>query len=92
MVEDKDDLSNAIALNSSMFNLARLAGPAVGGLLIAAVGEGWCFALDSLSYVAVIGALLMMRVAPHSHSIEARPGGFRNCARVFGLRGQVGAD
>ena len=65
MVEDKDDLSNAIALNSSMFNLARLIGPAVGGILIAVVGEGWCFALDSVSYVAVIAALLMMRVAPH---------------------------
>lgn len=65
MVDDKDDLSNAIALNSSMFNLARLAGPAVGGVLIALVGEGWCFALDSLSYIAVIIALLMMRVAPH---------------------------
>ncbi len=65
MVDNKDDLSNAIALNSSMFNLARLAGPAVGGLLIAAVGEGWCFALDALSYIAVIIALLMMRVAPH---------------------------
>ena len=65
MVEDKDDLSNAIALNSSMFNLARLIGPAVGGVLIAIVGEGWCFAIDAASYVAVIGALLMMRVAPH---------------------------
>ena len=64
IVENKDDLSNAIALNSSMFNLARLIGPAVGGVLIALVGEGWCFALDSLSYVAVIGALLLMRVKP----------------------------
>ena len=65
MVDNKEDLSNAIALNSSMFNLARLIGPAVGGILIAIVGEGWCFAIDSASYVAVIAALLMMRVAPH---------------------------
>ena len=64
LIEDKDDLSNAIALNSSMFNLARLIGPAVGGVLIAVVGEGWCFAIDAASYVAVIGALLMMRVKP----------------------------
>lgn len=65
IVDNKDDLSNAIALNSSIFNLARLAGPAIGGILIALVGEGWCFALDSLSYIAVIGALLMMKLAPH---------------------------
>ena len=65
MVEDKDDLSNAIALNSSLFNLARLIGPAIGGVLIAIVGEGWCFTIDAVSYIAVIAALLMMRVAPH---------------------------
>jgi MFS family permease len=65
MVEDKADLSNAIALNSSMFNMARLVGPAIGGILIAAVGEGWCFLLDAMSYIAVIGALLAMRVQPH---------------------------
>ena len=69
MVEDKDDLSNAIALNSSMFNLARLIGPAIGGVLIAIVGEGYCFAIDAASYIAVIGALLMMRVKP----FEAKP-------------------
>ena len=69
MVESKDDLSNAIALNSSMFNLARLIGPAIGGVLIAAVGEGICFSIDAVSYVAVIGALLMMRLRPS----EAKP-------------------
>lgn len=63
MIEDRADVSNAIALNSMMFNLARLVGPASGGLLIAWVGEGWCFAIDALSYVAVIGSLLMMRLA-----------------------------
>ena len=64
MVEDKADLSNAIALNSSMFNLARLIGPALGGILIAVVGEGWCFLIDAISYIAVIAAFLMMRVRP----------------------------
>lgn len=63
MVENKADLSNAIALNSTMFNMARLVGPSLGGILVAAVGEGWCFLLDAVSYIAVIGALLMMQVA-----------------------------
>ena len=64
MIDDRADVANAIALNSMMFNLARLIGPAAGGLIIAAVGEGWCFAIDALSYVAVIVSLLMMRLAP----------------------------
>ena len=59
---DRDDIVNAIALNSSMVNGARVAGPAIAGLVVAAVGEGWCFLLNGISYVAVIGALLMMRV------------------------------
>jgi MFS family permease len=62
LVEDKADLSNAIALNSSMFNIARLLGPSIGGLLIAAVGEGWCFLIDGISYIGVIGCLLAMKV------------------------------
>lgn len=62
MVEDRADLPNAIALNSSMFNGARLIGPSIAGLLIAWVGEGWCFLLDSVSYLAVIASLLAMRV------------------------------
>ena len=62
MVEDRADLSNAIAINSSMVHLARLVGPAIAGLLIAATNEGWCFALDGASYIAVIFSLLMMRV------------------------------
>ncbi len=64
MVEDRADLPNAIALNSSMVNGARLIGPAAAGALIAAFGEGGCFAIDSASYLAVIASLLMMRVAP----------------------------
>lgn len=62
LIDKKEDLSNAIAVNSSMVNGARLIGPSVGGVLIAVVGEGWCFAIDALSYVAVIGTLLMMRL------------------------------
>jgi MFS family permease len=54
---------NALALNSSMVNGARLVGPSIAGVLIAAVGEGWCFLLDGVSYVAVIGSLLAMRIA-----------------------------
>ena len=64
MVEKREDLANAIALNSSMVNAARLIGPSVGGVVIAAVGEGWCFMLDAISYLAVIASLLAMRVVP----------------------------
>lgn len=64
MVEDKKDLGSAIALNSSLVNAARLIGPSVAGILIAAVGEGICFLINGLSYVAVIAALLLMRIAP----------------------------
>ena len=60
IIEKKEDLGNAIALNSSMFNAARIVGPAIGGALIAAVGEGWCFLADGVSYLAVIVALLAM--------------------------------
>ncbi|MEO6816433.1 MAG: MFS transporter [Edaphobacter sp.] len=62
MVEEKQDLGNAIALNSSMVNMARLIGPALAGIIIAAVGEGYCFAIDGLSYIAVVISLLMMTV------------------------------
>ncbi len=64
----KEDLPNAIALNSSIFNGARVVGPAVAGFAIAWVGEGWCFFLNGVSFLAVIGALLAMRVSrakPH---------------------------
>jgi MFS family permease len=62
MVENKEHLANAIAINSSMFNGARLIGPAIGGLLIASVGPGYCFLIDGLSYIAVIAGLLAMNV------------------------------
>jgi MFS family permease len=62
MVEDRGDLSNAIAINSSMVNLARLVGPSLAGLVIAATNEGWCFFIDGVSYIAVIASLMMMQV------------------------------
>jgi MFS family permease len=63
MVDKREDLSNAIALNSSMVNLARLIGPTIGGFIIAFSGqEGWCFLIDGVSYLAVIGSLYLMRV------------------------------
>jgi MFS family permease len=64
LVEDRADLPNAIALNSSMFNGARLVGPAIAGLMIARYGEGLTFLINALSYVAVIGALLAMQISP----------------------------
>lgn len=64
MVEKKEDLSNAIALNSSMVNGARLLGPSVAGVLLATTGEGICFLLNALSYVFVIWSLLLMKVTP----------------------------
>ena len=64
MVEDKRDLGNAIAMNSSMVNLARLVGPSLAGAVIAISGEGDCFLIDGLSYLAVIASLLAMRLKP----------------------------
>jgi len=73
MVEDRADLANAIALNSSMVNGSRIIGPSIGGLLIAAVGEGWCFLADAVSYLFVIASLLMMRLpSARSARVEAR--------------------
>ena len=64
MVEDRRDLGNAIAINSTMTNGARLLGPAIAGIVIGLVGEGYCFLIDGLSYFAVIASLLMMRIKP----------------------------
>ncbi len=61
MVDDREDLPNAIALNSAMFNASRIIGPSIGGIMIAALGEGWCFLADAISYIAVIMSLLAMR-------------------------------
>jgi len=69
----RDDLVNAIALNSSMFNGARVVGPAVAGIVVAAIGEGWCFFANSVSFIAVITGLLLMRIDRPRKSIEGSP-------------------
>ena len=79
MIEDRADLGNAIALNSSMFNVARLAGPAIGAAVIAAVGEGWCFFADGCSFVGVIASFLLMDIRP-------RPAGTPGQSVLRGLR------
>jgi len=87
----REDLINAIALNSSMFNGARIIGPAIAGILVAAVGEGWCFFANGVSYIAVIAGLLMMKVtrisslkkaSAVSHIVE----GFRFVAHTAPIR------
>jgi MFS family permease len=65
MVENRADLGNAIALNSSMVNVARMVGPALAGLVIGAWGEGYCFLIDGLSYIAVVLSLVLMRLKRH---------------------------
>ena len=88
----KEDLMNAIALNSTMFNGARIVGPAVAGILVAMIGEGWCFFANAVSYIAVIVGLMMMRVrrpvqkppsgSPLTHILE----GFRFVAHTRPIR------
>src|SRR6202167_712227 len=70
MVDDRQDLGNAIAINSSMVNMAQLVGPSLAGLVIAGFGEGYCFLIDGLSYFAVIASLALMQI----ESLPARPG------------------
>lgn len=72
MVESREDLPNAIALNSSLVNGARLLGPSVAGLIIASLGEGLCFLVDAVSYLAVIASLLLMRVPRRKSETVAR--------------------
>ncbi|PYX89160.1 MAG: MFS transporter [Acidobacteria bacterium] len=70
----KEDLMNAIALNSSMFNGARIVGPAIAGVLVASIGEGWCFFANAVSYIAVIIGLLMIHVEkPYGLAVEGSP-------------------
>jgi MFS family permease len=73
MVDRKEDLGNAIALNSSLFNLARLLGPSLAGIVIAAVGEGLCFLLNGLSYFSIIVALKAMRLNPAPEQRHTAP-------------------
>ena len=72
LIENKDDLSNAIALNSSMVNAARLIGPSIGGILIASVGEGWCFMADAMSYLAVLASLFAMELPARVHRTSVK--------------------
>lgn len=90
LVSDREDLANAIALNSSTFNGARLVGPSIAGVIIAASGEAWCFLIDGISYFAVIVALLSMRGVRqgqprdgHASMVEQLLEGWRY---VFGFR------
>jgi MFS family permease len=86
------DMQNAIALNSSLFNSARIIGPAIAGVLVAAIGEAWCFSANALSYIAVIAGLLLMRLEPRvqtprpisaaAHMVE----GFRWVGRMRPVR------
>ena len=88
----KEDLMNAIALNSSMFNGARIIGPAIAGILVAKIGEGWCFFANGISYIAVIVGLMLMQVehraapvraaSPFAHIVE----GFRFVSRTEPIR------
>ncbi|MFL5509623.1 MAG: MFS transporter [Gemmatimonadaceae bacterium] len=92
MVEDRADLPNAIALNSSMVNASRVIGPSVGGIIIAAVGEGWCFAIDAVSYLAVLASLMAMRIVklersrPDTRVLEELKNGFTYVARFAPVR------
>jgi MFS family permease len=92
MVDDRADLPNAIALNSSMVNGSRIIGPSIAGVLIALVGEGWCFAIDAASYIAVIVSLLLMHVVrttrsmPETRMLQELRTGFRYVAGSPALR------
>ena len=71
MLERREDIGNAIALNSSLFNLARLVGPSIAGILIGLVGEGMCFLLNGVSYFAVLIALFLMKIHHRANHVEA---------------------
>ncbi|MFB9841172.1 MFS transporter [Mucilaginibacter ginsenosidivorans] len=72
MIDDKKDLPNALALNSSMVNLSRLIGPAIAGFVLETMGDGTCFLLNALSFLAVIGSLLMMRLPQYTATVHAK--------------------
>jgi len=83
MIENKEDLGNAIALNSSMVNLARLIGPSIAGVVITWAGEGWCFFIDGVSYIAVIVGLLKMRITRREAAARSRAGTLRQFKEGF---------
>jgi MFS family permease len=87
----REDLMNAIALNSSMFNGARVVGPAIAGILVASIGEGWCFFANAVSFIAVIAGLLMMKIAPrkaeqHASMMKHIAEGFQFAQRATPVR------
>jgi MFS family permease len=92
LVARREDLGNAIALNSSMFNLARLIGPSVAGLVIVTGGPGLCYALDAVSYLPIIAGLLLMRLTPRApragqrHPLAELAAGLRYVANAAALR------
>ncbi len=92
LVSKKEDLGNAIALNSSMFNLARLAGPSLAGVVIVAGGPGLCYLLDSASYLPIIAGLMLMRIPPRApregrrHPLDELLAGIRYAGRSPTLR------
>jgi MFS family permease len=92
IIEKKEDLSNAIALNSSLFNSARLIGPSIGGILIAVIGEGLCFLINGISFLSVIFCLLAMHVrhvkvaVKESHIIRELREGFIYAFRFIAIR------
>src|ERR1700733_4204525 len=85
----REDLMNAIALNSSMFNGARIIGPAIAGILVAKIGEGWCFFANGISYIAVIVGLLMMRM-PHRRIERKGVSALEHIAEGFRYARQTG--
>ena len=72
MIEDKKDLPNALALNSSMVNLSRLIGPAIAGFVLEKFGDGTCFLLNAFSFLAVIGSLLLMRLPKYIKQVHTK--------------------
>jgi MFS family permease len=92
MLDKKEDIGNAIALNSSLFNTARIIGPAVAGIMIAITGEGWCFFINAVSFLAVIFALFAMRLHavkgehPEHHVFREIADGFNYTIRSFPIR------
>ena len=88
LIEDKRDLGNAIALNSSMFNAARLVGPSIAGAIIALTSEGWCYAIDGVSYLAVIAARSDEGHRGGWQSLSAQSIGFALIGRVA-VRGEA---
>jgi len=85
----REDLMNAIALNSSMFNGARVIGPAVAGILVASIGEGWCFFANAVSYLAVIAGLLLMRIV-HPAKLATQGSPLENVIEGFAFARNTG--